>query len=282
MLGSAEHGLWDGVPEVRVIDRSVVPSGDDVLAPFALEELLCRQVGDGWPPAVHLWRHRNALVIGLRDRQLPKAGEVMAQMEAQGCSVAVRHSGGAAVPLDAGVLNVSLILPKASGQVHFHTDFERYYLWLRDAVASLGILEHADKGEIKGSYCPGDYDVSIQGLKICGIAQRRQTRAHIVHGFILAEGDAKQRAERVRAFYDGAVAEEAGSGHCEYPIVRTDSMASLTEWMPGMTVSSLRSAMLDELGRYGVRTAFVDGTPGIGQPELESMIDQLRQRYAKK
>ncbi|MEI7026597.1 hypothetical protein WBG83_12960 [Paenibacillus sp. y28] len=193
----------------HIIDNSAAMWTGDVLQPFAQEELWCRQVGQGMTPIVHLWRHEKALVVGLRDRRLPQAEAAMAALREEGWAVAVRNSGGAAVPLDSGVLNVSLILPNPAGRMEHHQDFALMAALLGEVLAPYTGAVKA--GEIAGSYCPGDYDLSIGGRKFCGIAQRRQIRAFVVQAFIVTEGSGEQRGRTARRFYDQA-AQACSSG----------------------------------------------------------------------
>ncbi|WP_282936401.1 lipoate--protein ligase family protein [Paenibacillus sp. RC67] len=220
-----EQMTWS-LPEGTLIwDRTQHPEQGEVLYPFALEELLCRLVGEGnAAPIVHLWRHPRAFVMGLRDSRLPHAKEAKRWLEDQGYSVAVRNSGGAAVPLDMGVVNVSLILPKKQGQIDFRQDFETMYRLMRDAL--LSVTPDVTKGEVEGSYCPGDYDLSIGGRKFCGIAQRRQAHAFVVQAFVVVTGKGQIKAELAREFY--RIAAE-GSDGTSYPDVQENSMASLQE-----------------------------------------------------
>jgi octanoyl-[GcvH]:protein N-octanoyltransferase len=93
--------------------------------------------------------------------------------------------------------------------MRFNHDFERMYELISLALSFTGC--RVDKGEIAGAYCPGDYDLSIDGRKFCGIAQRRQAKALIVQAFVVAEGSGSERAAMVRAFYDAAAGEGAAS-----------------------------------------------------------------------
>lgn len=151
-------------PPLRLYDRSAQCLTDDVLLPFAFEECAMREVAESGIPAVHLWRHRRAVVLGLRDRKLPQAAEAIRWLEDEGFQVGVRHSGGAAVPLDPGVLNVTLMVPKPPGQLDFHDDFVQMSEWIAGVVNPGGLPVAV--GEIRGSYCPGNYDLSIHGKKI--------------------------------------------------------------------------------------------------------------------
>ncbi|WP_235941207.1 lipoate--protein ligase family protein [Paenibacillus puerhi] len=214
----------EGLQNLLMLDRSGDFSEPDILYPFALEELLCRYVGEGGPPLIHMWRHPRAFVMGLRDSRLSSAAEASRSLEQAGYSVAVRNSGGAAVPLDLGVVNVSLIGRKPAGRIDFHDDFERMYELIALALQEAGGA--VAKGEIEGAYCPGDFDLSIGGRKFCGIAQRRQQHAYVVQAFVVVEGSGAEKAALARSFYELAA---AGSADAVYPQVREESMASLTE-----------------------------------------------------
>src|SRR5699024_6044333 len=53
-----------------------------------------------------------------------------------------------------------------------------------------------------GSYCPGDYDLSIRGVKFAGISQRRVRQGVAVQIYLDVEGSSYERASLVRRFYD--------------------------------------------------------------------------------
>jgi len=208
-----------------ILDRMNDLSEIDPLYPFALDELLCKQVGKGGPALCHLWRHPQSFIMGLRDSRLPHADKGREWITSQGYQVAIRNSGGAAVPLDLGVVNISLIMPKqGSADTHFHRDFEKMYSLIQQALLHTG--SHVDKGEIVGAYCPGDFDLSIHGRKFCGIAQRRQAHAYIVQAFVIVNGSGQERAHLVKGFYERAAVDADSS---QYPLVTDDSTASLAE-----------------------------------------------------
>ncbi|WP_246070522.1 lipoate--protein ligase family protein [Paenibacillus kobensis] len=257
---------------------------NDPLHAFALDELLCRRTGEGGPPVCHIWRHSGAFILGQRDARLPHAAEALLALEAQHYKTAVRSSGGAAVPLDDGVVNVSLILPMASSGAgaRFNRDFERMYELIAEALAPAGA--RVDKGEVEGAYCPGDYDLSIAGRKFCGIAQRRQAKAFIIQAFIVAEGSGSMRAAAIRAFYDQAAAGAEPS--TAYPRVVPGSTASLEELTaigPGAAAAFaeriktvVRSRQQpDALAASAARLQLPQ------QDELQAMIESLRSRYLR-
>jgi octanoyl-[GcvH]:protein N-octanoyltransferase len=277
---------WDsivdlGLDNLLVLDRMNELDERDVLFPFALDELLCRLTGRGGPAICHIWRHPRGFVMGLKDSRLPGAAEAERLLQAEGWATAVRNSGGAAVPLDLGVINISLIMPKLSvDSFHFHGDFERMYGLIRHALKETGC--RVDKGEIRGAYCPGEFDLSIDGLKFCGIAQRRQTHAYIVQAFVVAEGSGQERASFVRSFYEKA----ANRGNeFDYPLVMDDSTASLEQLTnlgasAGQAfVDAIKGIILSQQTEQGLREAEEKLVMPTSE-QILSMAEVLRARYA--
>ncbi len=271
-----------GLGQLLLLDRMAEGAADsDPLYPFALDELLCRSAGQGGPAICHIWRHPRAFIMGLRDSRLPAAYEAQQWLEAQGWSTAVRHSGGAAVPLDHGVVNVSLILPKSDTlDFRFHGDFERMYGLIQHALQSTG--RQVDKGEIAGAYCPGDYDLSIGGLKFCGIAQRRQAHAYIVQAFVVAAGSGRERAALVRSFYERAA---GGDRNADYPRVTEESTASLEELAGlGPNAAEVFAEAVKRIVRSGQTVkGMQEAAAALDMPteeRIREMIGTLRGRYA--
>lgn len=267
--------------QLLILDRMNNFTEQNALYPFALDELLCKQTGQGGPPLCHIWRHTGAFIMGLRDSRLPGADAARAWLASIGCKTAIRNSGGAAVPLDPGVVNVSLILPKkGAGDVHFHRDFERMYSLIQQALAHTGFA--VDKGEIAGAYCPGDFDLSIGGRKFCGIAQRRQANAFVIQAFVIAEGSGQERAQLVREFYDRAA---AGAEGADYPRVEAGSTASLEE-LTGMgpNAAELFAQAVKNVIRQGqTHAGLTEAASRLvvpGSAEVREMAEKLRQRYS--
>lgn len=259
----------------------------DLLLPFAFEETLCRDVGSGAvPPALHLWSHPGGVALGLRDSKLPGAARAMDRLERSGTRTAVRHSGGAAVPLDAGIVNVSLLLPKGRGKLDFHDDFRLLAALIAEAVAVSHpqAAQRIAAGEIKGSYCPGDFDLSIGGRKFCGIAQRRQSRSFFVHAFVIVSGSGQARGEMIRAFYEEA---SAGDGSLDYPRVRPEVMAGLGELGGPASAAVFADGLKTALARRGIRLEPQERLPGdsgyaldYGDPRVLEAARMLRERYS--
>lgn len=264
-----------------LLDRMNDPGAADPLRAFALDELLCRGAGAGGPAVCHIWRHPKAFIMGSKDGRLPQAAKAQRWVEDAGWATMIRNSGGAAVPLDLGVVNLSLILPNSSASGSgFHADFERMYTLVAQALRHSG--RRIDKGEVAGAYCPGDYDLSIGGYKFCGIAQRRQVNAFIIQAFVVAEGSGRERAEFVRAFYDIASGGDTSLGH---PVVSGDSTASLEELagLGAQAASVFADNVKDVIRNLQTPEGVAEASARLRMPsgeEVDAMARLLRSRYA--
>src|SRR5690625_6989579 len=107
----------------------------------------------------------------------------------------VRNSGGLAVALDRGVLNISLILPNVK-KLSIDDGFQAMYHFIQHMF--LDITDGIKAYEIVGFYCPGDYDLSIDGIKFDGIVQRRVKHAAAIQIYIDIEGNSYERSILVR------------------------------------------------------------------------------------
>lgn len=212
----------------HLADRSATPCTGPLEPVFAREDAWLEAIGSGQSqPVLHLWRHQRAVVLGYRDTRLPRWQEAAGALAAEGYQVAVRPSGGTAVPLDAGVLNVSLLYPAAGLQIQDGFDAMATLLGL--ALRPLGL--EAVRGLVPGGYCPGDSDLAVGGRKVAGISQRRRLRATLVHAFLIVEGSGAGRGQVAARFYALAAPglRPGPPGKGPYPDVQPQAMQSLEE-----------------------------------------------------
>ncbi|MFC6334526.1 biotin/lipoate A/B protein ligase family protein [Paenibacillus septentrionalis] len=256
---------------MSILDRSDQYESYDPLHAFARDELLCKQAASSQATICHIWLHPNAFVLGQRDYRLPLAKQAMEWLRTNNFLPVIRHSGGAAVPLDPGVVNLSLIFPIR--ETSFHHDFTMMVQLIQEALAFTGLS--VDVGEINGAYCPGDFDLSINGKKFCGIAQRRQLRAFSVQAFINAETSHYNRASLVRQFYERAT---AGAKATSYPKVTEHSTASLEELahLGPQAAQTFITAIKDTLIANGAQLSNMQQPSNEDVHELAAL---LKQRY---
>lgn len=270
--GAKQQMQQDHSLRLQIWETPLLRRGSSVLEAFAWEEVMCRQVGEGQLPVAHIWRHPDAFVAGLRDRRLPQAVEAMERIRSQGTAVCVRPSGGAAVPLNPGVVNVSLILPNPGRAINIHDDFKEMASLIAESLTPWS--NQARTGEIEGAFCPGDYDVSVGGLKFCGIAQRRQAKAYIITAFIIVEGQGDQLAADVRKFYQDS-ADGASEG---YPDVRPGTMASLQE-LAGVPSAAAYTASLVRTLRQRFPQAETSRVLTVDREAVIRTAEQMKLRY---
>lgn len=192
---------------------------------FAIDDAIATTVGDDIaPPTFRIWVHEKAVVLGVPDSRLPFFEDGVSHMKSLGYNVVIRNSGGLAVALDSGVLNISMVLPNNQGISIYNgydimVDFIR--LLLKDFTSEIKAYE------IVGSYCPGDYDLSINGVKFAGISQRRVRNGVAVQIYLDIEGNSKQRANLIKEFYH--LGKQNEQTKLVYPEVNPAVMGSLNE-----------------------------------------------------
>ena len=156
----------------RVIDQSLSALYTSALQSFGMDDTLCASVGAGLVPATaRAWVHRHTIVLGIQDTKLPYLEDGIQFLQDEGYDVIVRNSGGLAVVLDEGVLNLTLVFPENVKGIDINRGYDAMWHLIQEMFADFG--KNIEAREIIGSYCPGSYDLSIHGKKFAGISQRR-------------------------------------------------------------------------------------------------------------
>lgn len=213
-------------PEWRIIDQSTLGPHFEALQSFALDDTLCTSVGSGASPAIaRTWVHHNTIVLGIQDTKLPYLQEGLSFLKERGYRAMVRNSGGLAVVLDEGVLNISLLFPDSDKGIDINRGYDAMWELIKEMLKSYqaGI----EAREITGSYCPGSYDLSINGKKFAGISQRRLRGGIAVQIYLCVSGSGSERAALIREFYQ--LSHRGETTKFAYPHVQPETMASLSE-----------------------------------------------------
>jgi len=210
----------------RFIDQSISMKSRSPLESFAMDDTLCQLVGQLQSSAtVRTWVHDNTVVLGIQDHRLPYVQEGIQLLNARGYQAIVRNSGGLAVVLDSGVLNISIVLSEQQGAININEGYDVMLDFIK-----LLFPEACDKieaYEIVGSYCPGSYDLSIGDRKFAGISQRRLRQGIAVQIYLCIEGSGSERAKLVKDFYDRSLKDEETK--FVFPKIQPEVMASLSE-----------------------------------------------------
>jgi octanoyl-[GcvH]:protein N-octanoyltransferase len=210
----------------RVIDESVSGLYTSALQSFGMDDTLCASVGSGNVPATaRAWVHHHTIVLGIQDTKLPYLDEGINFLKDKGYDVIVRNSGGLAVVLDEGVLNLSLVFPEREKGIDINRGYDAMWDLVKEMFADYN--QEIEAREIVGSYCPGSYDLSVNGQKFAGISQRRMRKGVAVQIYLCVNGSGAKRAETIKNFYEQAKRGEETKS--VYPEIIPTVMSSLAD-----------------------------------------------------
>ncbi|GCF92213.1 lipoyl-[GcvH]:protein N-lipoyltransferase [Enterococcus florum] len=204
-------------------DQGLVPK-KELFSPFALTDVLTSFSGENDIPIIHFWQMDQVLILGMKDSRVPHLEEALSTVLKYQYQPILRNAGGLGVISDLGTLNVSLILPKKSvHDLSIDEGYLRMFHWLKQTSFNEWTIT---AGEIADSYCPGKFDLSIQGKKIAGLAQRRVKNGIAVMMYLSVNGDQDFRGQLVKDFYQAGLKDSFGD--LGYPPVRPESMTTLS------------------------------------------------------
>lgn len=256
------------------LDQAVSGLSMNAMHSFAMDDTLCRRAGELTDTGIaRSWVHDRTAVLGIQDSRLPYIEEGIRFLKNQDYNVIVRNSGGLAVVLDRDVYNLSLIFREEKG-LSIDRGYELMVAFTRNLLPELG--GSIKDGEIKESYCPGRYDLSVNGLKFAGISQRRLRGGVAVQIYLAVNGSGPDRARLLREFYTRAV--NGAETRFEYPRIVPETMASLEE-LTGKPLSSaeLNHRALIQLQKWSRKLEMYELTPSDW--ELYSMnLERITKR----
>ena len=214
-----------GIPLHHFIDS--VSAEQESLRPFLWTEIFLKEINRNPNQIIlHIWPMDNRVILGMLDRQLPHFQKAKSVIESYRYQPVVRNIGGLAVVSDDGILNFSFIIPD-----HFDDKISitNAYLLMVDFIRAVfsDFYQFIDYYEATESYCPGNYDLSINGKKFAGIAQRRIKKGIVVSIYLSICGDQFERGEMIKNFYQVGLGDTQTKVH--YPEVDPNCMSNLDE-----------------------------------------------------
>jgi len=203
----------------QLFDQAIFTENNAYL-PFALTDVFTEHANATSQEIIHFWQCDQTFILGMKDTRVPHLQQGLSQVFQDNYQSVVRNSGGLGVIADKGVLNVSLIFPREEDTT---TDsaYEQMMNLTQQAFPELKVAAY----EISESYCPGTFDLSIDGKKIAGIAQRRVKNGVAVMMYLSVNGNQHQRGEVVRNFYQQSLKEKFGTDG--YPAVDPACMTTI-------------------------------------------------------
>lgn len=205
-------------------DQGVLPN-EQRFVPFALSDAFTLNVGEHQRPYLHFWQLPNTVILGMKDSRLPELAHALNFLQEENYHVMFRSSGGLGIVADADVLNFSLIIPQPKDHnLEINPAYEIMTAIIQEAFHDYKVTIEAK--EIVNSYCPGDFDLSINDQKFAGIAQRRIKNGISVMIYLSVNGNQHHRSQLMHDFYAKGDAER--SKHV-YPLVESTAMANLSD-----------------------------------------------------
>lgn len=227
--------------KVAVFDQGCL-SPKDYFSPFALTDVLIAYSGLKEQPIIHFWQLEKAMILGMKDTKVIHLKKGLDVLKKWNYPAVVRNAGGLGVISDTGTLNISLILPH-SAKKKLEIDSAYILMWTWIKLAFQDSKKNIKAFEINDSYCPGTFDLSINGKKFAGIAQRRVKNGLAIMIYLSVNGDQKKRGEAVEHFYRESLGNDFGSNG--YPPVNPSSMANLDALLQrNLTIEQVKKELL--------------------------------------
>ncbi|MFD1735113.1 biotin/lipoate A/B protein ligase family protein [Bacillus salitolerans] len=259
----------------RLIDQSSLGSSFEAKQSFAMDDTLCTSVGKGDSlPVLRSWVHHRTVVLGIQDTKLPHLPEGVSFLQSRGFHTIVRNSGGLAVVLDEGVLNLSVIFPDTEKGIDINRGYDAMVDLIKTVLSPYSAIIEAR--EIVGSYCPGSYDLSIRGKKFAGISQRRLRGGVAVQIYICVTDSGSNRAQLIKDFY--SISLKKTETKVVFPTIVPNTMASLSELLQvDLSIPDLMFNTLLAIKHHGgslVNSHLSDEEALIYEQNLSRMIER--------
>jgi len=152
---------------LQVICCPEITAGEDGLLcqQRIAEELTSESAG----PKLLIWRCVPTLFVSRSETRLRRFGEAVAHLRGLGWSVVVRKSGGTACPAGPGTVQLSLV-EVAPAVVEMNAKYAALAYFIRHTLSRYLHID-AQIAPVSGAYCPGRYDLAVDGKKIAGLSQ---------------------------------------------------------------------------------------------------------------
>lgn len=195
------------------------------LASFAYTNALLRASEQLSSPVLHSWTLEDTVILGLKDQRLPYLQKALNYLDGKGLHYFIRNSGGLAVASDSGILNFSIFIPwHVNGS---ELEIDGAYQVMTDVVSAAFPEITIKTGEITHSYCPGTFDLSVNGQKIGGMSQRRNRSGVVVMLYLSINGPQMLRGETIRDFYTRGLQNVENKWH--FPDIWPTAMTTIEE-----------------------------------------------------
>jgi hypothetical protein len=119
-------------------------------------------------PWLTVWRCHRSLLVSRTETRLPYFEDASVEMAVAGWPAFLRKNGGGACPVGPGTLQISMIEAAAPGAT-MTAKYQFLAALLQETFRTFRIISQI--GLVTGAYCPGSYDIAVEGKKIAGMSQ---------------------------------------------------------------------------------------------------------------
>lgn len=211
-MPTAGYAVDDDLPDSST--QALPPAQVGLRREMNLLEQITRSPAGSW--RFSIWQADDSLVVPRRLGLLPKFSRACEVMNRSNWPVFVRESGGGVTPLSGGVLNLSVFIKPISrepGPLRIEQGYRFLCGLLVDAAKTMGITNIA-VGAVAGAFCDGRYNLTVDGLKVAGTAQRwRRLSAStdgvavLAHAAIIVDAQVGRLSNVVNHFYSACAIE---------------------------------------------------------------------------
>lgn len=185
----------------------------------------------------------HSVLLGAKDTRLTELANANIYLADKGYQLVQRPHGGLAVVNDPGVLNFGIVSDNRYFNLTIDHAYEQMVQLVAESLKKFNIT--VESYEIPDSYCPGKYDLVVNGQKIGGIAQRRFKSGVATAAYISVNGNQTKRAELIKTFY------RIGEATPDYPLINPSSMTTIEAVIgSNISVSGYQNLILDAVKSY--------------------------------
>ena len=172
----------------------------DPIFNMAVEDAIASRVGKGVvPPTLRIWKDKSCFVIGRFGHR--RFVEQIKRVKREGFLVVERQSGGEAIYHDEGCVNLSVFVPRPYNEQNWNRvedAFKHLSAGLIRGLKYLGIPSMQSRVE---TFCPGPYDLAVNGKKIAGLSMARRKNFVLLQGTLIVNSDLNHYFDVLTKFY---------------------------------------------------------------------------------
>ncbi len=246
------------------------------LIPIATDELFLRQVLTNNECILHIHSLENSAILGIPDTRVPFFKDALDSFYNNNLVPAVRNIGGLGIIADTGVVSFSIIMNINPSTFSLNAGYNLMTEFIKAIFPEASSKIQAV--EISNSYCPGDFDLSIDGKKFAGIAQRKVKENVVVSIYLSLFGNQQNRTSIMKEYYEAGIKNQELK--YKYPKIDINCMDTLENLLnKTLTTKELLERMLKVL--HSLNCEIEKGSYSNKMIEdYEEIFKQTKQRNA--